>query len=122
MNWLKPWIVALVAVLLIFGGLLYLKLHSAIVSRVILPESALSIIVVEDFKHLYSVQLLDGGRRLSDELLGPRYSEKCPPAHISKSGSVVTVAWGASDPKHFVVVDIDHKKIIATSNASRKQQ
>jgi len=86
------------------------------VSRVPLPGTAITVVLTEDFKHMYSAQLFENGKPISDvQLLGPRYSEHCPAARVSSSSGVVTVDWGEQSPHHYVQVDMSTRRIIVPS-------
>ena len=66
---------------------------------------------------MYRARLFENGKPVSDEqLLGPRYSEHCPPARVSASSGTVMVDWGKESPHHYVQVDVSKRRIVVTSN------
>ena len=94
-------------------------LHDGVVSRVPLPGSDLTVVLSEDFKHLYSYQLFEHEIPVTDVRgLGPRYSDHCPPARVTSSAGVVSVDWGEGPYHHFVKVDVAHRKILGDTNQS----
>jgi hypothetical protein len=93
-----------------------------VVSRVPLPDSSVTVVLTEDFKHMYSAQLFENGKPVSDlQLLGPRYSDHCPPARVSSSSGLVTVDWGQDSPHHYVQVDVTTRHIVVSSNGGPKR-
>lgn len=92
-------------------------LASREVSRVEIPETELTIVLTEDFKHLHSYQVFERGHPISElRLLGPRYARRLDPARVTVTSDIASIEWGEREPRHFVRIDLKGLTVDRDSN------
>ena len=89
------------------------------ISRVAVPGTDLTVVVVEDWKDMYWYRFYQGDAPVStDRLLGPRYDSNPSGPVVERQGSVVKLSWPSQRGVHFIEFDTVTHRVIQDSNGS----
>jgi hypothetical protein len=109
-----------------FGLLLALAVCSCSleheVSRVAVPETGLTVVVVEDEKSLYRYRIEPGDGSNGNRIFGTRAAQRdrgapLPPPVITRSGDVVVINWPGTSLQ--VRIDVVRRVVVEDSNQAK---
>ena len=90
------------------------------VSRVAIPNTSLTVVVVEDEKSLYRIRIYENGKRSSSDegIFGSRHGidrdAPLPAPVVTRTASAATLAWPGTNLK--ITIDVKHGTAIDDSH------